>query len=129
MSRLLKIAGLWVAVVVLTASGTAVFAQGPGGMPGVPMQRLGPSRGPGVGLGTPGAPLARMGRGGGIPQAPAQTRPSYGGIAGMPGVLSSQNFRASNFAGQARTGGMMRSSSGIISGATRGAVTAPSGPR
>lgn len=127
MRRLMNVVALWATVATAAASGTAVLAQAPGGAPGMPMQRLGPSRGQITG--TPGAPMARMGRGSGMPQGSAPMRRSYGGIAGVPNIVSSQNFRASNLAGQARTGGMMRSSNDIVGGVTRGMVTVPSNPR
>ncbi|MFM7107679.1 MAG: hypothetical protein ACKOZU_03615 [Planctomycetaceae bacterium] len=120
-------AGIWIVAGVLVAAAT-VQAQGPGGAPGMPMQRLGPSRGQATGMGTPGSPMARMGRSGGMPQA-SPTRRSYGGFAGVPGVMSSQQFRGSNLAGQYSGRGMQRSSAGIIGGVTRGAVTLPSSSR
>lgn len=97
-----------------------VFAQGPGGVPGAPMPRLGRSAGQTSGLGVPGAPMARMGRGGaGMSQATATRRSS--GAFGVQGVMTSQSFRASNMANQARGAGMQRSSASLINGATRGA--------
>lgn len=113
---------------VLATGNVAVFAQGPGGVPGMPMQRLGAARGPANSLGTPGMPMARMGRGGGIQQA-APARRNYGGMAGTPGIMSSQNFRANSYANQAKTSGMVRSSSGIVGGVTRGAASIASGSR
>lgn len=112
----------------LALGGAVAWAQGPGGPPGMPMQRLGPSRGPATGMtgmGTPGAPMARMGRSGGGFSTAASARRSYG----VGGVMSSQNFRASNLAGQARGAGMQRSSSAIIGSATMGRVQAPQSPR
>lgn len=118
----------WVAIVAIGACTVPVFAQGPGGAPGMPMQRLGPTRGQATGMGTPGMPMPRMGRGGGIPQA-SPTQRNYRGMAGVGVVTSSQGFRASNFAGQARGAGIQRSSSGIVSGATRGMLSRPDSPR
>lgn len=129
MRRVKMIAGVWVAFAVVAASAAPVFAQGPGGSPGMPMQRMGPARGQATGMGAPGMPVARMGRGGGVPAQATPSRRSYSGIAGVPGVMSSQNFRASNMAGQYKGGGVQRSSSAIISGATRGTVTLPANSR
>lgn len=105
MRRLLTIAALWAAIVALAASGTTVLGQGPGG-----------------------APMARMGRSG-MPQGSAPTRRNYGGIAGVPGKMSSQQFRSSTFASQARNLNGMGSAAGIVNGATRGAVSVPAGSR
>lgn len=69
-----------VAVVVIGACTAPAFAQRPGG------------------IGTPGMPMGRMnGQGGGFSSAPPARR-SYG----VGGVVSSQNFRASTLANQAR---------------------------
>lgn len=55
--------GIWSAVF----TGPAV-AQGPGGVPGAPVQRAGGGRAQaGASLGVPGAPMSRMGRGGRLP--------------------------------------------------------------
>lgn len=123
----MPLAAIGIAAGVLMAA--AVHAQGPGGMPGMPAQRLSPSPGQGAGIGTPGAPMARMGRGSGMPQGSAPSRRSYGGMAGVPGRMSSQQFRSSTYANQARNLGGMRSAAGIVSGATQGAVSVPANPR
>lgn len=128
MRRLLTIAALWAAIVALAASGTTVLGQGPGGAPGVPMPTPGPRDGPSRCMGTPGAPMARMGRSG-MPQGSAPTRRNYGGIAGVPGKMSSQQFRSSTYASQARNLNGMGSAAGIVNGATRGAVSVPAGSR
>ena len=121
---------LCIAFSLLSATAVAAHAQGAGGAPGAPMQRLGGGRpGVGAGLGTPGAPMGRMGRGAGVPQAATPARRNYGGLSGAPGVMSAQNFGASQLAGQARGSGMVRSSSGIVNNATRGVVSGPSSPR
>lgn len=108
----------------IAISAVPVFAQGAGGAPGMPMQRMGPARGQSTGmgasLGTPGMPMQPMGRSGGFSQAASPARRSYGGMAGVPGKMSSQNFRASNMAGQFGGGGMQRSSSSVVSGVTMG---------
>lgn len=126
MPRALRI---WIATAVLATVAVAAHAQGPGGAPGMPMQRLGGGRpAAGAGLGTPGMPMARMGRGGGVPQA-APTRRSYGGIAGSPGVMSSQSFRASTMANQMNGGSFQRSSAAMVGGATMGLGSRPASPR
>ena len=125
--RCVPLAAIGIAAGVLMAA--AVHAQVPGGMPGMPVQRLAPSQGQGADIGTPGAPMARMGRGGGMPQGSAPSRRSYGGMGGVPGRMSSQQFRSSNYAGQARNLGGVRSAAGIVSGATQGAVSVPANPR
>lgn len=121
-----KRAGRLLASAVLAVGCIAAFAQGPGGAPGMPMQRQGPSRGQGAGIGTPGMPMNRMGKAGGGFSTAAPTRRSYSGMSGVPGVMSSQGFRASSMASQARGAGIQRSSSAVINNATRGMVTAPS---
>lgn len=107
---------------VIGACTAPAWAQGPGGVPGMPMQRMGPSRGPGVGLGTPGAPMARLGRSGGMPQA-APTRRSYGAFTGVGGVPSVESFRGSSLAGQARAMGTPRSAAAVVGNATQGIVS------
>jgi hypothetical protein len=60
-----------------------VGAQGLG-VPGAPVQRMGPSRGPGNGLGTPGAPMQRLGGRSGAVGRPTGGPPMGGGPVGGP---------------------------------------------
>lgn len=92
MRRIRLIAAISFACAVTAAFVVPVNAQGLG-VPGAPVQRMGPSRGPGNGLGTPGAPMQRLGGRSGGAGRPTGGPPMGGGPVGNFGAGSAPKSR------------------------------------